>query len=802
MASAGGLTSAEAAARLAAEGPNRIPGATRRGTLSIAASVVREPMLLLLVAATALYVVVGDVHEALVLAASIAVVIGITVVQERRAERALEALRDLSSPRALVVRDGEPVRIAGAAVVRGDLLIVAEGDRVPADARLLAGAELMVDESLLTGESLAVAKAADAEVFSGTLVVKGQGRAEVFATGSRSELGRIGVSLATLDSGKTGLERETARIVKLVAAFALALSVAMMLAHFMLRGDWVASVLSGLTLAMAILPEEFPVVLTVFLALGAWRISRHGVLTRRMPAIETLGAATVLCVDKTGTLTENRMTVLDTPQPVIDVAALASEADPVDAMDRAIVASSGQEILRLRSQWRLERRYPLSDRFLGVCHVWRSPQGERRVAIKGAPEFVLALCAGLERMGEVERAAREGRRLLAVAEAVWDDAPLDDPAGYPWRWVGFVALADPLRASVPAAVAQCRGAGLRVVMITGDFPGTALRIAADAGIEGAGGALSGADIAGMDDAALAAAVRRVNVFARVRPEQKLRLVQAYRAAGEVVAMTGDGVNDAPALKAANIGIAMGRRGTDVAREAAALVLLEDDFGSIVRTVALGRRIYENIRNAMRYIISVHVPIAGMSFLPLALGGPLFLYPVHVVFLEFVIDPGCTLVYEAEKGDADAMRRPPRAPGEPLFNLHMLGVSLLLGAGMLAGVLAVYWWAHSTGRPDGKTRAAAFAAVVFANVALLFVTRSGTRTALETLREPNRALWGIVTAALAALLAALYFPPMAEIFRFSPLGAAELALAAAAGAASVAWYELRKLARRQGVRAVS
>jgi P-type Ca2+ transporter type 2C len=795
MAGAAGLSSAEAAARLAAEGPNRIAGAARRGTLAIAAGVAREPMLLLLVAAAALYITIGDLREALVLAASIAVVIGITVVQERRAERALEALRDLSSPRALVVRDGEPVRIAGAAVVRGDVLILAEGDRVPADARLLAGAELELDESLLTGESLAVAKAASAEVFSGTLVVKGQGRAEVFATGPRSELGRIGVSLAALDSGRTGLQVETARIVRLVALAAAALCGVMVIAHLLLRGDWSASVLAGLTLAMAILPEEFPVVLTVFLALGAWRISRHGVLTRRMPAIETLGAATVLCVDKTGTLTENRMSVVDTPPGVIDAAALACEPDPVDAMDRAIVASSGREVLDLRSRWRLERRYPLSERFLAVGQVWRAPQGERRVAIKGAPEFVLALCGALERIAEVERAAREGRRLLAVAEAAWDGAPLDDAARYPWRWVGFVAFADPLRASVPAAVAQCRGAGIRVVMITGDFPGTALRIAADAGIDASGGALSGAALARMDDAALAAAVGRVHVFARVRPEQKLRLVQAYRAAGEVVAMTGDGVNDAPALKAANIGIAMGRRGTDVAREAAALVLLEDDFGSIVRTVALGRRIYENIRNAMRYIISVHVPIAGMSFLPLALGGPLFLYPVHVVFLEFVIDPGCTLVYEAEKGDADAMRRAPRAPGEPLFNLHMLGVSLLLGAGMLAGVLAVYWWAHAAGRPDGETRAAAFATIVFGNVALLFVTRSGTRTALETLREPNRALWGIVAAALAALLAALYFPPAAEIFRFAPLGAAEIALAAAAGAASVAWYELRKLARR-------
>jgi P-type Ca2+ transporter type 2C len=785
MSAPAGLTSAEAAARLAAEGPNRLPSAERRGTAAIMLAVVREPMVALLAAAAAVYLVVGDTHEALILGASIGLIIAITVVQERKAERALEALRDLSSPRALVVRDGQPVRIAGAGVVRGDVLILAEGDRVPADAKLAGGAQLELDESLLTGESLPVAKRA--EVYSGTLVVKGQARAVVTSTGLRTELGRIGVSLATLEGGKTALERETARIVKVVAAGALALCAAMIAAHWWLRGDWIEAMLAGLTLAMAILPEEFPVVLTVFLALGAWRISRHGVLTRRMPAVETLGAATVLCVDKTGTLTENRMSLVDTPAEVVEAAALACAADPVDPMDRAIVAAAKGEG---RTAWRLERTYPLSERFLAVCQVWRSPAG-LRVAIKGAPETVLALCGRTDGMQEVQRAAREGRRLLGVAQAEWHGPLPEEASAFAFRWVGFAVLADPLRATVPGAVAECRAAGIRVVMITGDFPGTALRIAQDAGIDVTGGALTGADVAGMDDAALAEAVRHVNVFARMRPEQKLRLVQAYRAAGEVVAMTGDGVNDAPALKAAHIGVAMGRRGTDVARESAALVLLEDDFGSIVRAVELGRRIYGNIRNAMRYIISVHVPIAGMSFLPFALGGPLFLFPVHVVFLEFVIDPGCTLVYEAEKGDLQAMRRPPRDPREPLFSLHMLAISLALGAGMLAAVFGVYWWMIAAGYPDGETRAGAFAAIVFANLALLFVTRSRERTFAETLREPNRALWWIVGVALAALLAAIYVPSVAGIFRFAPLGAAEIAIAAAAGGSGVSWYELRK-----------
>jgi P-type Ca2+ transporter type 2C len=764
-----GLSSAEAAARLAAEGPNALSSAGRKGMAAIALEVLREPMLLLLIAAAAVYLLVGDAREALVLVASIAVVVVITVLQERKAERALEALRDLSSPRALVVRDGRLQRIAGRDVVRGDWLVVAEGDRIPADARLASAAGLSIDESVLTGESLAVDKRGGDAIFSGTLVVKGQGRAEVTATGARSEFGRIGSSLAALDSGKTFLERETARIVKLVAVFALLLSLVMMGAHLALRGDWVASVLAGLTLAMGILPEEFPVVLTVFLALGAWRISRHGVLTRRMAAIETLGAATVLCVDKTGTLTENRMAVLDTPQAVIEVAALACEADPVDAMDRAIVERAGPGAAEVRSTWQLEKTYPLTDTFLAVCQVWRRGD-ERQVAIKGAPETVVRLSNGDASLQQVKEASDKGLRTLGVAKASWEGGLPEDPARFAFRFVGFVALADPLRASVPEAVAQCRRAGIRVVMITGDYPGTAHKIAARAGIA------------------------PEDVHARVRPQQKLELVQKLRAAGEVVAMTGDGVNDAPALKAADIGVAMGRRGTDVAREAAALVLLEDDFASMVQAVRLGRRIYDNIRNAMRYIISVHVPIAGMSFLPLALGGPLFLYPVHIVFLEFVIDPACTLVYEGEPGDRSLMDRPPRKPGEPLFTLRMLLTSLGLGATMLCAVLAIYWWALETGRTDADTRTLGFATLVMANLSLILVTRSRRHTLVATLREPNPAAWWILAGGTAALLASIYVPALAEIFRFAPLGPGELAVAAVAGVASVVWYEAYKLLR--------
>ena len=802
-----GLTSAEARRRLTAEGPNVLPGPRRRGGIAMALATLREPMLALLVAGALVYMVLGDVREALVLAASILVVIAISVVQEHRSERALEALRDLSSPRAIVIRDGIPVRVTGAEVVRGDVVMLAEGDRVPADMTVLVANDLMVDESLLSGESLPVERSVGSAVHAGTLVVKGQGRGVVMATGGHTEFGRIGRSLAALVVEATHLQRETRRIVRMLAVFGVTLSVLLALYHGVVRGTWLAGVLAGITLAMALLPEEFPVVLAVFLALGAWRIARHGVLTRRMPAIETLGAATVLCVDKTGTLTENRMAVVETPAGdparVLEAAALACELEPFDPMERAIVEAAGAPARELRARWTLARDYPLTADFLAVCHAWRSPTGERRVVVKGAPETVLTLCrleADTLRLAyaEVERASSRGWRLLGVAEAPADDTWLDDPRGYRFGWLGFVALADPLRAAVPDAIAQCRSAGVRVVMITGDYPGTALAIARQAGIDTGAGVVTGAELAAMDEAALARAVRHANVFARIRPEQKLRLITAYKSAGEVVAMTGDGVNDAPALKAAHIGVAMGRRGTDVAREASALVLVEDDFQSIVAAVRLGRRIYENIRNAMRYLLAVHVPIAGMSFLPLAVGWPVLLLPVHIVFLEFVIDPACSIVFEAETGDEHLMRRPPRDPRERLFSAHMLLVSLLLGASVLSTIALAAWWAVNAGLAADELRSFVFAALVAGNLAMIHATRSRDRLTLTGLSAPNPVLWWMTAATVAALVAALYVPALADLFRFAPVSPAWLALATAAGVAGVLWYEVYKLVRPRHV----
>jgi Ca2+-transporting ATPase len=849
---ASGLSADEAARRLAADGPNALPGAHRRSAWTIAWEAVREPMFLLLLVAGTLYLVFGELREGLTLFGFVLVTLGLTLFQEGKTERAIEALRDLTSPRALALRDGRPQRIAGREVVRGDLLQLGEGDRVAADALLVEADGLRVDESLLTGEAVPVGKVAAAHatpgeerdtpptprpggddlpwVYAGTLIVQGHGLARVTATGARSEIGRIGAALGTLQAERSPLQKQTAQLVRNLALLALALSLALVLVQGLLRGDWLQALLAGIALAMAMLPEEYPVVLTVFPALGARRLSREGVLTRRINAIETLGATTVLCTDKTGTLTENRMTVAqmvaggvaldaratvsalpagDLPEAfhtLVEMSILASVADPFDPMEQAFHRLGAQFLAQtehLHRDWTLVRTYALSPALRAMSQVWSAPEGGAQVvAAKGAPEAVVELChldgaASARVAAVVESLAADGLRVLAVAQARfegehWPGSEHDFDFGF----VGLLGLADPLRAQVPGAIAECRAAGIRVVMITGDHPVTARAIARQAGLaEGGGELLSGDELAMLDDDALRVRMAGVGVCARIAPEQKLRIVQALKAGGEIVAMTGDGVNDAPALRAAHVGIAMGARGTDVAREAASLVLLDDDFTAIVRAVRLGRRIFDNLRKSMSYILAVHVPIAGMALLPVALGWPPLLYPMHIAFLELIIDPACSLAFESEPAEADVMQRPPRDANAPLFGGATLWLALLQGLGVLGVVLAAYAWADHRLAP-GQARAFAFTSLVVANLALIFANRSATRPLWATLRTPNLTLWAVVALALALLLAALNLPWATGVLRFGTLPAGELAAAAALGLLGVVWFEGVKWMRRQ------
>jgi Ca2+-transporting ATPase len=836
-----GLSADEAAARLAAEGPNALPDAKSQGLFAIALSVLREPMFLLLLGCGALYLVLGDLKEALVLLGFVVVMIAITIIQERRTERAVEALRDLSSPRALVVRDGVATRIAGRDVVRGDVVVLAEGDRVPADATVLQNAGLSVDESLLTGESVPVRKRArdpgvapsaarpggddTPGVYSGSLVVKGRAIAEVTTIGAHTELGKIGKALADVETEKAPLAREIARLVRRVAIIGAALCILVAVVYGVTRHDWLRGVLAGITLAMAMLPEEFPVVLTVFLAIGAWRMSQRRVLTRRSAAIETLGSASVLCVDKTGTLTENRMTVVelradgeridpaaaaDLPETfhaLVEYAILASQRDPFDPMEVAIVGVGTRHLTgteHLHEAWTMVREYPLSRELLALSQVWTSPDGtDYVIAAKGAPEAIGDLChldaattATLH--DQVSDMASRGLRVLAVARARFSQAEglPGEQHDFAFELIGLLGLADPVRAEVPAAVKAATAAGVRVVMITGDYPETARSIARSVGLARTEDVMTGPELAAGDPATLAARVGLVDIFARVVPEQKLALVRALSAGGAIVAMTGDGVNDAPALKAAHIGIAMGARGTDVAREASAIVLVDDDFGSIVAAIALGRRIFDNLRRAMAYIIAVHVPIAGMSLIPVLLGWPIVLHPVHVVFLELVIDPACSIAFEAEPGAPGLMTQPPRPPDEPVVRGLTLAMSLLQGTSALAATCGVFAWALPLG--EDHARALSFATLIASNVGLILVNRSWTASVFATLRVPNRAAAWVVLGALVVLVAGLEIPALRTLFRFADTTVIEQLVAVSIGFASALWFEIWKVARRPAV----
>jgi P-type Ca2+ transporter type 2C len=589
------------------------------------------------------------------------------------------------------------------------------------------------------------------------------------------------------------------------------------------RGAWLDALLAGIAVGMSMLPEELPIVLTVFMAMGAWRISQARVLTRRAAAIETLGSATVLCTDKTGTLTENRMTIAEmwvkgakTPwtmklasEPLakalvdlVEAGRLASAKVPFDPMDKAFHTLSREQLTDAAQaqvpELELVHAYGLRPDLLAITQVWTSESGKGKhlVAAKGAPEAIATLChLSAKDLAAVTQSinamAAAGLRVLGVAHADFSGSKWpSSPRGFKFKFLGLVGLADPLRQSVPEAVARCRSAGIKVVMITGDYPATAQAIAKQAGIMSEG-VITGDQLVKLTDTELAEHVRSATVFARIMPEQKLRIVNALKSNGEIVAMTGDGVNDAPSLKAAHIGIAMGGRGTDVAREASSIVLLDDDFGSIVTAITLGRRIYDNLRKAVGFIFAVHVPIAGLALLPLMFGLPILFGPMHIAFLEMVIDPVCSLVFEAETAEEDVMTRQPRAPEEPLFSASMIMWSLFQGAVAFGLVAFIFVMALKQGMPDTEVRALTFFSLVMAIIGLIFVNRSFSSSIITALKRPNPALrWVLLTVSITLGLTLLW-PFARTLFRFGPLHWNDLLITIAAGVVVLVVLEIAK-----------
>ncbi len=807
-----GLTTHEVKAKQKKFGYNELPNKDKRNFFKLIFGLLTEPMIFLLLGTVSIYFVLGDRNEAFLLLASFIGIIGIELYQESKTEKSLDALKNLSSPISDVIRDGKKVTIPGREVVVGDIMLLSEGSRVPADARLISAENFKVDESLLTGESEAVEKSVkdkdDARlnsVFSGTLVVSGHGYTEVTSIGVASEIGKIGTSLSSIKTEKTLLQKEVNKVVKFVATLAISASIILTLIFWIDRNDLIQGLLAGLTLAIAILPEEFPVVLTIFLTLGAWRLAKNNVLARRAHTIETLGSATVLCVDKTGTLTENRMKVssiidadgnlhednfIDADE-VVRYGVLASQQNPFDPMEETFILAGKQvfgNVEKIYEKQMIIKEYPLQDNSLSVTHVWGHGTTVKLIALKGAPETVFDLChfKGNQKTKfeeKVKLLASKGLRVIAIAKSNPVSATMPtDRHDFDFEFLGLVGLADPVRKEALPAVRMCRDAGIRVVMITGDYPETAMHIAKQIELDH-DGFITGHDFEKLSESERIKIVKSISVFSRVTPNHKLIIVNTLKKAGEIVAMTGDGVNDAPALKAAHVGIAMGARGTDVAREAATIVLLDDNFASIVQGIRLGRRIYDNLQKAMSYIISVHIPIALLSLLPALFKWPLVLIPAHIVFLEFVIDPSCTIIFENEKESHDIMNRPPRKLSAPIFSKRMVIGSLAQGLLVAIMVVVAYRVLLDMGWDQKKASGMTFLILVVANI-FLILGISGKQAIANILKRENMAMIMILFITSISLILIFNVTFLRDLFHFSPLTGVEAWIGIFIGAMSV------------------
>jgi Ca2+-transporting ATPase len=830
-----GLSESTVSEKIKREGYNELPSSKPKNLIALAWGVVKEPMFLLLVACGTLYLILGDIQEGLMLLGFVFVIMGIEFYQEKKTEKALDALKDLASPRALVIREGVEKRIAGREVVTDDLVVLQEGDRVPADATVLYSVNLMADESLLTGESVPVSKSewngTDKNVqpggdelpfvYSGSMIVQGNGIVKVTAIGSNTEIGKIGKALESVVEEPTKLKTEMGTLVRRLAIIGVLLCLVVIAVFTLTRGDLLKGFLAGITLAMAMLPEEFPVVLTIFMALGAWRMSKKNVLTRKPSAVETLGSATVLCTDKTGTLTQNKMTVtrlyngsdffvvnkcVKFPEEfheIIEYGILSSQTNPFDPMEKAIT-NMGEVYLKktehIHTDWQMVKEYSLSKDLLAMSRVFIDPRNQQKtIATKGAPEAIFDLCHLSDEekkkyAGAVAEMASDGLRVLGVAKSmIGKDILPEIQHDFDFEFVGLLALSDPIRETVPEAVRECYKAGIRVIMITGDYPVTAMNIAREIGLKNYAVSISGPELQAMTEEELSERIKEVNVFARVVPEQKLKIVNALKRNKEIVAMTGDGVNDAPALKAANIGIAMGEKGTDVAREASSLVLMDDNFASIVGAVKMGRRIFDNLQKALGYIFAIHVPIAGLSLIPVFFADwPLLLWPVHIVFLELIIDPACSIIFEAEEEEKNVMSRPPKDINEPFFGASKIWLSCSQGIAILMIVFAVYFFGLKMNYNEHEVRALAFTTLIASNIAVILSNRSWTRNIFKIIATPNKSVKWVVGGAAFFLILILNVPFLLNLFQFERISLKEVLVCVALGFSSIVWFELYKV----------
>ena len=814
-----GLTSAEAHSRLMVNGENQIPSEKQKTLLRQVLIIVSEPMLILLISAGVINFFLAEILDAVMLMFTVVIVLGISIAQSRRTENALFALRQLAAPYATVIRDGSEMKIPSSSVVVGDLLLLSEGDRVSADARIIRNVTLATDESTLTGESVPVEKQIDDLAFSGTLVTRGHGQAIVEATGANSALGKIGKSLQDIPFERSQMQRDVDQLVRVIGLLGVITVASVVIIYGSTRDNWLEGALAGIAAAMALIPEEFPVILTLFLAIGAWRMSQVRVIARRPSAIESLGSISVLCVDKTGTLTKNEMSIVEVqisserfainaqsiPEPakrLIEIGALACPTTIFDPMDRAFA-----DLIRNESSFREAesiREYPVESRRMAYIHLWKFGNSIR-VAAKGAPETIARLCKlekeQLEKLTvDVHAAANSGYRVLAVADCILEvNASIpDDIEELSFNFQGLAFLQDPVRDGVVESIHNCATAGIRTIMITGDHPNTAIAIAKMIGLPNPSRCVTGPEIESSTDAELHQLIPHVSVFARVIPEHKLRIVRALQSLGEIVGMTGDGVNDAPALRAADIGIAMGKRGTDVAREAASLVITDDDYSSIAHGIHRGRATYANLQKAMSYVVAIHIPIFGLALLPIfSTSWPLILLPGLVAFHEVIIDPACSIVFEEESPDPEIMKRQPRGIKSKIFSRSELILSITQGATVFLAILTLFLFSLNAGRSEAEIRSLVFGSLMLSNVGLILTNRSRTLTILQTFRQrENRAVKWIVIGALLIVFSLLSFNPLRVIFDLGAIQFQDWGWMAITSIIGIGWYDLLKFVMRK------
>lgn len=820
-----GLTDSEVTASRKKYGYNRLETVKKETWVNLLVNILKEPMLILLICVSIIYVVIGDYGEALFMFVAIVGVTAISFYQDNRSKKALEELEKLNEPLSKVIRNSKVVEIPTFEIAVGDLCITEEGKLINADGKIVHSNDFSVNESSLTGESFSVFKDSKSEhntVYSGTITVSGLAVFQVERIGKETKVGKIGESILNIKEETSPLQIQIRNFVKGMAVIGIIIFLAVCIFSFIKTGDFVTSLLSGLTLAMSVLPEEIPVAFTTFMALGAWKLMRDGIIIKQSSIVETLGSVTVICTDKTGTITENFMQLkhlydyqsdkiyeqtefgakeLD---ELIDYAMWSSEPVPFDPMEITLhkIYEQTQDSDQ-RKDYELFHEYPLDGKPPMMTHLFENEQKDRIIAAKGAPEAIISVSRLSEKEKNkirtiIKEFGEQGYRVLGVAKSHFEgnDFP-EKQQDFTFEFLGLTVFYDPPKKGIKNVFQHIYDAGIKVKVITGDNADTTQAIALQAGIKNSSSAVNGSEVAASSQEDLMRIAENTTLFTRMFPEAKLEVVTALKSQGNVVAMLGDGVNDGPALKAAHIGVAMGNKGTEIAKSAAALVITNDDLEKLVVGIAAGRRIYANIKKAVQYIISIHIPIILAVSLPLFLGWvfPHIFTPVHVIFLELVMGPTCSIVYENEPIEKNAMRKPPRELTDTFLNWRELTISIIQGLAITAGILLMYQYSVHQGNNEEKTRALVFSTLIFANILLSLVNRSFYYSVLESFKNRNSLLMGISALVLVLLLMILYVVPVSRFFSVTSLTVKELMETLVIAAISVLWFEVYKLIKR-------